>query len=64
MTRAGVLYDPTTPDPVVLTIDGPDFYATGWAADLDLIPAPGHRVGCRYAALGIDAAYCACQPAL
>lgn len=62
MTRAGVLYDPTTPDPVVLTIDGPDFYATGWAADLDGPPSP-HQPGCRFADIALGDA-CACQPAL
>jgi hypothetical protein len=64
MTLTGILYDPTVPDPAVLTVDGPDYYATGWAAQLDQIPAPGHKAGCMFARLGADRAYCACQPPL
>lgn len=64
MTVAGLLYDPTMPDPAVLDIEGPEFYATGWAEALDPIPAPGHQPDCRFAALGVDHAYCPCQPPL
>lgn len=64
MTITGLAYDPTKPDPAVLDIDGPEFYATDWAADLDPIPAPGHEPGCRFALFGVNAAYCACQPPL
>lgn len=64
MTRNGVLYDPTVPDPAVLDIDGLDFYATGWAADLADTPAPGHKPGCMWAEYGVDTAYCPCQPPL
>lgn len=62
MTRRGVLYDPTVPDPAVLDIDGPEFYATGWAAGLE---ATGHHhvPGCRFADLDLQDA-CACQPPL
>jgi hypothetical protein len=64
MTRDAILrpYNPGVPDPAVLDIDGPDYYAAGWAASLDPIPAPGHREGCRFAHLGVDIAYCPCQP--
>jgi hypothetical protein len=62
VTRRGLLFDPTRPDPVVLTIDGPDYLATGWAADLDGPPSK-HRPGCRFADLDLADA-CACQPAL
>jgi hypothetical protein len=64
VTLTGLLYDPTRPDPAVLDIDGPDYYATGWAAALDPIPAPGHRAGCMWAEYGVDTAYCPCQPPL
>lgn len=65
MTRGGVLYDPTRPDDVVLMIDGADYLATGWAAELDPTPAPGHKDGCWAARYGFPADICnACQPAL
>lgn len=64
MTITGLLYNPALPDDAVLDIDGPEFYATDWAAALEQIPAPGHRAGCHFATLGTDVAYCACQPAL
>jgi hypothetical protein len=65
MTHKGLLYDPTVPDPAVLDIDGFDYLATGWAADLaGPPPAPGsHKPGCRLADLRLDDA-CACQPPL
>lgn len=62
MTLAGLLYDPTRPDPVVLSIDGPDYLAEGWATGLDA-PAGSHRPGCRLADIRLDDA-CACQPPL
>jgi hypothetical protein len=64
VTRGGLLFDPAVPDPAVLDIDGPDYLATGWAADLDPMPARGHLPGCHFAALGVDRAYCPCQPPL
>lgn len=64
MTITGLLYNPALPDDAVLTIDGPDYLATGWAAALDPTPAPGHRPGCHWAVLGIDRAWCTCQPPL
>jgi hypothetical protein len=65
MTLTGILYDPTVPDDAVLTVDGPDYYATGWAAQLDgPAPAPGsHQPRCRLADLRLEDA-CACQPPL
>ncbi|NUP46166.1 MAG: hypothetical protein HOW97_02460 [Catenulispora sp.] len=65
MTRRGILYDPAKPDMAVLDIEGPEFLATGWAADLDgPPPRPGsHRPGCRFADLRLDDA-CPCQPPL
>jgi hypothetical protein len=64
MTRDAILrgYDPTQPDLVVLDIDGPDYYATGWAAGLD--PAPGHQPDCMWAGYGVHISYCPCQPPL
>lgn len=64
MTRRGLLYDPTVPDPAVLDIDGLDYLATGWAADLADTPAPGHKAGCMFADYDVPAAVCACQPPL
>lgn len=55
-------FDPTRPDDAVLSIDGPDYYATGWAAGLDPIPAPGHHADCMWAHYGVPAACCPCQP--
>lgn len=63
MTLTGLLYDLTLPDPVVLTVDGPDYYAGGWARDLDDQPAV-HREGCVFAREGVPAPVCACQPPL
>lgn len=61
MTRRGLLYDPTVPDPAVLDIDGPEFYATGWATGLE---ATGkHAPGCSLADLDLQDA-CLCQPPL
>jgi hypothetical protein len=65
VTHAGLAYDPTMPDPVVLDIDGPEFYADGWAAFLDPIPAPGHQPACWYGTHGFPAEVCpTCQPPL
>lgn len=65
MTLIGLAYDPTRPDPAVLDIDGPEFYAAGWAADLDPIPAPGHEPDCWAARYGFPLAVCnTCQPPL
>lgn len=65
MTLTGLgLYDPSIPDPAVLDIDGHDYLATGWAAALDPIPAPGHQATCRLAQYGTPAEVCACQPPL
>lgn len=65
MTVDGITYDPTRPDPVVLDIDGPDFLATGWAAALDQIPAPGHRPDCWAARYGFPVEACnTCRPPL
>jgi hypothetical protein len=64
MTLTGLAYDPTVPDDAVLTIEGPDYYASGWAAALDPIPAPGHKPGCMWADYGIPAPVCTCQPPL
>ncbi|MET9222417.1 hypothetical protein ABZX65_27135 [Streptomyces sp. NPDC003300] len=61
MTVDGLLYNPTIPDPAVLTIDGPEFYATDWAAGLD--PISRHIPGCYLGDLGLQDA-CACQPPL
>lgn len=54
MTRAGVLYDPTTP------VADDDLYAADWERQLDPIPAPGHRPGCMWARLGVPAQACSC----
>jgi hypothetical protein len=65
MTLTGLDYDPTRPDDVVLTIDGHDYYATGWAIGLDQIPAPGHRDGCWSGSKGFPVEVCpTCQPPL
>ncbi len=61
MTPLGITFDPTVPDPVVLTLDGPDYYAGGWARGLDDQPAT-HRDGCQLA--DFPAPICACQPPL
>jgi len=63
MTLTGLLYDRTLPDDAVLTIDGPDYYAGGWAKGLDGQPAV-HRPGCLLAPEGVPAPVCACQPPL
>lgn len=61
MTAAGLLYDPSHPDPAVLDIDGYEFYATGWASGLEAVGR--HTPGCILADLDLQDA-CACQPPL
>ncbi|MDJ0342194.1 hypothetical protein QMK19_03210 [Streptomyces sp. H10-C2] len=56
-------------DDTVLTVDGFDLYATGWAAALDFTaldippngPVPLHRGACQLALYGFDAEVCGCQ---
>lgn len=55
-------YSPVAVDSVVLSIDGADFLADGWAANLTAI-ASGCKPGCTLAEFGLGDA-CACQPPL